>query len=209
MTDKYDASGSSEGQAEPESDGLVLANKLGITSLDEIENVEFDAILVLQNMLFDEFGFDRSITTKDLCDWHLRWLNVLYKWAGNYRSVNMSKNDFQFAVAHQVQKLMDDFNNEILSAYTPCNTMNEVELIQALAQTHVEFILIHPFRDGNGRLARLMMTIMALQAGQPVLNFTYIEENKEEYILAIHAGMDRNYRPMESVVTNVLKSSRD
>ncbi len=209
MTDKYDASGSPEGQSEPGSDGLVLANKLGITSVEEVENYEYDALLVLENTLFDEFEFDKKITTKDLCDWHKRWLGDLYKWAGNYRSVNMSKNDFQFAVAHQVQRLMDDFDDEVLSVLTPCNTMNQTQLIQALAKVHVEFILIHPFRDGNGRLGRLIMTVMALQAGQPVLDFTYIEENKEEYILAIHAGMGMNYGHMETVVTNVLKSSRD
>ena len=104
---------------------------------------------------------------------------------------------------------MEDFDDDVLSVLTPCNTMNQTQLVQALAKTHVEFILIHPFRDGNGRLGRLIMTVMALQAGQPVLDFTYIEENKEEYILAIHAGMGMNYSPMESVVTNVLQSSRN
>ena len=207
MSDKYDASGSLEGQTEPGSHGLVLANKLGILSVDEIENIEFDALLSLENKLFKELGFDKKITAKDLCDWHRRWLSGLYVWAGNYRNVNMSKDGFQFAVAHQVQRLMDGFNNEVLSVLTPCNTMDEAQLVQALARTHVEFILIHPFRDGNGRLARLMMTIMALQAGQPVLDFNYIEGNGKEYILAIHAGMAMNYGPMETLVTNVLESS--
>ena len=37
--------------------------------------------------------------------------------------------------------------------------------------TKHEFILIHPFREGNGRLGRWLVTIMALQAGFPVLDF--------------------------------------
>lgn len=209
MIDKYDASGSSEGQFEPGSGDRVLANKLGITSAEDMGDIEFDALLELERKLFDEFAFDRQITTKDLCDWHRRWLTNIYKWAGNYRNVNMSKDDFQFAVAHQIQRLMDSFNIDCLAVLTPCNNMNRAELIKALARTHVEFILIHPFRDGNGRLGRLIMTIMALQAGQPVIDFTYIQENKEKYILAIHAGMDMNYDPMEKIVTKVLESSCD
>lgn len=209
MSDKYDASGSSEGQFEPGSDEQVLSNKLGITSAENMGDIEFDTLLKLENELFDEFAFDRQITTTDLCDWHRRWLANIYKWAGNYRSVNMSKDDFQFAVAHQVQRLMDGFNKDHLAVLTPCNNMSRTQLIQALARTHVEFILVHPFRDGNGRLGRLTMTIMALQAGQPVLDFTYIEENKRKYILAIHAGMEMSYSPMEIIVAKVLESSCD
>ncbi|TAK86063.1 MAG: hypothetical protein EPO20_09750 [Betaproteobacteria bacterium] len=32
----------------------------------------------------------------------------------------------------------------------------------ALAETHVELVLIHPFREGNGRIARALSTLMAL-----------------------------------------------
>lgn len=209
MSNKYDASGAVEGQFESGSNNLVLANKLGITSVDQIENIEFDALFELHEKVFDELDFDTQISAKDLCSWHKRWLGDLYEWAGNYRSVNMSKSDFHFAVAHLVPTLMDKFNDDILSKVTPCNTMDEPSLIQALAQAHVEFILIHPFRDGNGRLGRLLMTIMALQAGYTVLDFTYIEDHKEDYILAIHAGVSMDYKPMEALISMVLSSSRD
>ena len=71
---------------------------------------------------------------------------------------------------------------------------------------YLEFILIHPFREGNGRLGRLLTTIMALQANKPPLDFTYISENKEEYISAIHAGLD-NTEPMKELFKQVLQQS--
>jgi cell filamentation protein len=63
-----------------------------------------------------------------------------------------------------------------------------------LGVIHVELIVIHPFREGNGRTARLLADLMAMQANQPSLNFSSIDqtENKkgfEEYIISIHAGM--------------------
>jgi len=59
--------------------------------------------------------------------------------------------------------------------------MNDEELIKAIAECHVEFIVIHPFREGNGRLGRVLSTVMALQADMPVLDFSILEKNNDRY----------------------------
>ena len=71
---RYDTTGNPEGQYEPGSQELVLLNKLGITDLQEIENIEFDYLIQFQVALFDELLIDQQITSKDLCEWHRRWL---------------------------------------------------------------------------------------------------------------------------------------
>jgi predicted nuclease of predicted toxin-antitoxin system len=48
------------------------------------------------------------------------------------------------------------------------------EVAKALTQTDVELVLIHPFREGNGRIARALSTVMGLQAGLPPLDFRSI-----------------------------------
>ena len=59
----------------------------------------------------------------------------------------------------------------------------------------MELMLIHPFREGNGRLGRILATLMALQAGLPVLDFSELDgERRKEYFAAVRAGLDRNYR---------------
>ncbi len=69
-------------------------------------------------------------------------------------------------------------------------------------------MLIHPFREGNGRLGRLLATLMALQAGLPPLDFSELAgERKEEYFLAVRAGLDRNYQPMERLFNAVIQNS--
>ena len=73
---------------------------------------------------------------------------------------------------------------------------------------HVELELIHPFREGNGRLGRLVSTLMALQAGLPLLDFSLIVgRRKKDYFLAIQAGLDRNYEPMERIFEDVIDRS--
>ena len=82
----------------------------------------------------------------------------------------------------------------------------------ALAIVHAELILIHPFRDGNGRGARLLAMLMALQAGLPALDFGGIQgAKKRDYISAVQAAMSRDYAPMikvfERVIARTLKST--
>ncbi len=103
---------------------------------------------------------------------------------------------------------MQDFNDKFLKVYTPCKSMDEEQLIDALAKIHIEYILVHPFREGNGRLSRLLAVIMALQAGEPLLDFSYIDNNKELYFSAVQAGLD-NDEPMKNVFRQVLRDSKE
>ena len=43
---------------------------------------------------------------------------------------------------------------DALKRCTPCRFQNTDEIAHALAEVHLELVLIHPFRDGNGRIAR-------------------------------------------------------
>jgi len=100
---------------------------------------------------------------------HRRWLGEIYEWAGEYRGINIAKGEFMFAAAAQVPRLMQELEQGPLGQYTPCRMSSAVEQATALAIVHAEFILIHPFREGNGRCGRLLPTLMGLQAGLPAL----------------------------------------
>ena len=86
--------------------------------------------------------------------------------------------------------------------------MNENELIHAISVVHVEFILIHPFREGNGRLARLIANIMALQAGYPELDFSVLDRDKDIYFKAIQVGLNCDYEPLKWLIRQVLQNSQ-
>lgn len=64
------------------------------------------------------------------------------------------------------------------------------------------------FREGNGRTARVLSILMALQAGLPLLDFSSIaEEKKQEYFSAVQAGLDKNYAPMERLFAEIIERS--
>lgn len=207
--DRYDVSGLPEAQFEPGSGGQVLKNRLGIISTQKMDAAEARALEKTMDTLVRRYGETHQFTATDLCECHRLWLGDIYEWAGQYRRVNVSKDDFLFAAAAQVPVLMDQFERDVLVRYTPCRFTEQAAVLRALAQTHVELVLIHPFRDGNGRLARVLSSLMALQAGLPLLDFGLIAgPRKKAYIAAIQAGLDKHYAPMERLFEEIIEQSR-
>lgn len=103
---------------------------------------------------------------------------------------------------------MQEFEQDVLARYTPCAFDDPEKVLEALAITHCELVLIHPFREGNGRLSRLLSQLMALQAGLPLLIFSSIKgKQRENYFAAVRAGMGRDYAPMIEVFRKVVKAS--
>lgn len=110
-----------------------------------------------------------------------------------------------FAAAGQIPGLMKNFERGPLKEFTPCRFADVEDQARALAVVHAELVLIHPFRDGNGRCARLLATLMGLQAGLPALDFSGVRgREKRRYIDAIHAGVGRDYRPMTAVFRRII-----
>lgn len=197
---------------EPGSNEQVLKNYLGIQSKDIIDQVEARELKRAELEIIGIFDENHQFTSKDICQMHTVWLKDIYPFAGNYRSVNMSKEGFPFAGANYISGCMNTFERDYLAKYTPCHSANLDDLSYALGIVHVEFILIHPFREGNGRIGRLLAILMALQAGRPPLDFSVIDqtvdsEGFKSYILAIHAGHAGNYIPMQKVFKKILETT--
>lgn len=195
---------------EPGSGGNVLKNFLGIKSKNEIEAIEGQELNRVENELVAIFDKDHQFVAADICDIHKKWLGKIYPSAGKYRTVTMSKDDFPFAAPSQIEKLMQKHEKDVLSKYTPCHFENKSELAMALGIVHVELVVIHPFREGNGRTARLLSDLMTMQSDRAPLNYSPIDLTKNEggfnaYILAIHAGFNGDYKPIQKIFSELLK----
>jgi cell filamentation protein len=205
---RYSTSHLIEDHFEPGSDDRVLKNKLGITSPDEMDRREKEEQLRTIDELTDIFDINHRFTATDICKMHKTWLGNIYEWAGKYRQVKVSKEDFTFAFPEQIPNLMAEFEKGPLREFTPCHFKSHEGIARALAIVHTELVLIHPFREGNGRVARMLAILMSLQAGLPPLDFQdMITKDKEEYIRAIQIGVSGNYAPMEKVFADVIRKT--
>ena len=206
---RYDTSGIAEAEFEPGSERRVLKNLLGIIRKREMDQIEARELLRAHEEIVTLYDRDHQFSVRDICKMHQIWLGPIYPWAGNYRKVNLTRDNFTFAAANQITKLMDDFEKGPLASCTPCTFESIDGIVTAISTVHVELVLIHPFREGNGRLARLVATLMALQGGLPPLDFGGIRGKvRQEYFRSIRAGLDRNYKPMERIISVVISRTQ-
>lgn len=205
VTHRYQASGA-QATWQPGSNDTVLLNKLGISDSAAMDEVELYLLLQLYELVLGEEFPARQLHVADLKEWHRLWLGNVYEWAGEERSVNLGKGGFHFAAAARIPHLLQAFENQILQGLTPCDGMDAATLTDAIAKSHVELILIHPFREGNGRLSRLLADVMAVQAGREPLDYSAWDADKPAYFAAIQRGLDRDYAPMRGLVSRALDS---
>ena len=104
-----------------------------------------------------------------------------------------------------VMEFEKEFSNPL-----PYSFENYEELIEHVAPLHAELLFIHPFREGNGRTARLFVDLIALKRGFGRFNFEKITEEKmPEYIAAVQAAVqaaaDKNYKPMIKLFRSLKK----
>lgn len=81
---------------------------------------------------------------------------------------------------------------------------------QDLCDMHSHWLAgIYPFREGNGRLSRLLAMLMGLQAGLPMLIFDEMEGmRRDRYFAAAQAGMGSDYAPMKDIFSRIIAQSR-
>jgi cell filamentation protein len=206
---RYDATHLPEGQFEPGSQGRVLKNLIGIKRKREMDEVEAREQLRALRQLIGIYDEAHVFTAGDIQKIHRIWLEPIYPWAGEYRQVNVSKDGFPFAAAREIPKLMAELEQGPLRNFTPCRFDSDNQVVEALAVLHTELMLIHPFREGNGRTGRLLAILMGLQAKLPPLDFRSIKGKKrQEYFAAVRAGMGEDYEPMKQTFSDVVRLTR-
>jgi cell filamentation protein len=206
---KYNVLSGVEDEFEPGSRGSVLRNRLGITDAGMMELAETSSYGDAVAASIEELDTDRTLDVAFIKALHRGWLQDIYTFAGALRTVNLSKGFVVFCPVSNLPEQLALFEREVLRRFTPCSKMETNELAIALAAVHVEFILIHPFRDGNGRVGRWIAMLMALQAGRPLLDFS--EEatagGRERYFGAMRKGFAGSMRQAEQLFTEIIKRS--
>jgi len=128
--------------------------------------------------------------------------------AGAYRiqNVGVVKSDGEIHSFTQPLKIEEGMNEFI--EWLHSQTIEEPILLATLV--HLKFVSIHPFIDGNGRTARLLMNLVLLQNGYPQAIIKV--SNRAAYIQAIETyqqSSDNDYSDFYKVVLQSVNDSLD
>jgi len=151
----------------------------------------------------------KEITLVDIKNIHHIVLKGIDKLnAGSYRKQNVgvvkgNGEIHNFIEPLKIEEKMDEFIQ-----WLHTNTIEEPILLATLV--HLKFVSIHPFIDGNGRTARLLMNLILLQNGYPqaIIKVT----NRVPYIQAVEnyqQSSDNNYNDFYQVVLQSVNNSLD
>lgn len=121
---------------------------------------------------------NKTIREKDIYTMHYMFYeNIEKEYAGRYRDMHVFVSGSKYPVTEpdNIQIEMDSLFQWIMAE------RNNFHPVKFATQLHKRFVFIHPFKDGNGRIARLIMNTALIQDGYlpavipPVVRHEYIE----------------------------------
>ena len=152
---------------------MTLENKLGITDSWELARVEekiskAKALKLFETGLLETFEVG---TFEGLSKIHKYLFEEIYDFAGKMRDVNITKGSFRFAPIIYLKAALNNI------AKMPQSTFDEI------IEKYVEMNVAHPFREGNGRSARIWLDSMLKKQLRLVIDWSKVD--KEDYLLAM------------------------
>ncbi len=152
---------------------MVLKNKLDISDSLELAKIEEKLSKKKAIQLF-ESGYLDSLdagTFASLAKIHQFLFDEIYDFAGQVRDVNIAKGNFRFAPVIYLQAALENIDK------MPQKSFDDI------IAKYVEMNVAHPFRDGNGRSARIWLDLMLKKELNLVVDWSKV--NKEDYLLAM------------------------
>ena len=145
-----------------------------------------------------------SLTENEILDIHKIVLdNIEKEFAGRYRTGQVRILGANFIPPNhlKVKEMICDLLQEVNE--NPAK-LNDIELF---AQFHHRFVWIHPFFDGNGRTARLLMNLLFMRLGFPPAIILF--NNRKQYYRTLDLANNGNYYPFTLLISQALERSLD
>ncbi|KOS04963.1 hypothetical protein AM493_02095 [Flavobacterium akiainvivens] len=178
-------------------------NLLGITDISKINEIEAEGIAKAEIRMF-EIDILANITVDTILELHKAAFQVLYGWAGKWRKISVQAGQLQLPEPHRIPNLMYQFLDNL--NYKINIVKSRQDHIDCIVFAHYQFVIIHPFNNGNGRLGRILMNLVALKLGYYPLDFYSRDgESRTVYINALKQADIGDFKELNNLVDNELR----
>ncbi len=169
---------------------MALENKLGLDNSAELAREEERISKKKATLLFEKGIIDKLEvgTFSSLKAIHKHLFEDIYDFAGELRTVNISKGNFRFAPLMYLEASLANIDK------MPENTFDEI------IEKYVEMNAAHPFREGNGRSTRIWLDLILKKRIKKVIDWSLVD--KEDYLLAMERSPIR-----DTEIKHVLRSA--
>ena len=157
--------------------GMILQNKLGLSNQVELAKAEEKISKQKAKQLFDsgDIALAKVGTFKGLAFIHAYLFDEIYDFAGKLREVNIAKGSFRFAPLMYLE-----------AALKHIDAMPQGSFDQII-EKYVEMNIAHPFREGNGRAARIWLDLILKKELKRVVDWNAVD--KDEYLSAMQRSV--------------------
>ncbi len=155
--------------------------------------------------IFDEMmQYENDLSEDLVVEWHKQLLkDTEPEKAGKIRTTNVAIRGSEYSPppGYLVRKMIDGF----FRWYE--ENKNKIHPVLLAALVHQRFVTVHPFRDGNGRISRLMMNFVLKKHGYPLINLESGKRNPYFKALETSQVHKKENRFVRWVVNNYLKKN--
>ncbi|OAN11570.1 cell filamentation protein Fic [Photobacterium jeanii] len=170
-------------------DSTVLINKLNITDEEQLALAERDFTRVRAEHFEPDFS---HLTFDYLLNIHFTLFQDLYTWAGKIRHVDITKGETRFChfmnIEREAERLFKELEQE-----DGLQGLAFDNFIERISHYYCELNVIHPFREGNGRVQRIFFEMLAINAG---FEICWEGIRLSDWVYANQAGYFGDLKPM-------------
>ena len=185
-------------------------NLLGIKTLAELYAAEGKGFLEVYQILLKKIPLSTPISPELVQLIHKTALGHVYPWAGKWRDSIVSVGMLVEIPYYNIPTRMVNWSND-LAVLLQLHTDNEGAistemLVKVIAWAHYEFICIHPFKDGNGRTARVVTDILLFSYGYREIDLYTREDGlqRRAYISSLQNADKGNLQELENLIMTKL-----
>lgn len=183
----------------------LLVNKLGLRDEAVLREFEYEAS-ALRIMQLREKPIEGRFDMAHLCKLHQHIFQDVYDWAGQPRTVNISKGGTSFAKVSMLESYAENIAKQ-LEGEKALKGLEKPAFVDRLAHYYAEWNALHPFREGNGRSTREMVGQLAREAGYE-LDQTRIDNDKGQWNDAAKRSFQGDLSGVKEIFAQAVRPSR-